>query len=184
MDPSTLTRLPSITLAATFGSNVDLGALSGRTVLYLFPRISGPDGDSPAGWDKIPGARGCTPEACSFRDRFGELRANGATRVFGLSSQTVVEQVEAVSRLQLPFGMLSDPELRLASQLNLPTFALGNARFYRRLTLIVSGTTIEKVFHPIDAPEEHAAQVLTWLNQNPNPPRREQHDHNDTTATT
>jgi peroxiredoxin len=169
MDPSTLTRLPSISLAATFGSNVDLGALPGRTVLYLFPRISGPDGDSPTGWDEIPGARGCTPEACAFRDRFSDLRASGATRVLGLSSQSVEEQAEAVSRLQLPFAMLSDPELRLATELGVPTFALGDSRFYRRLTLIASGRTIEKIFYPIDAPGENATQVLTWLNQNSNP---------------
>jgi peroxiredoxin len=107
--------------------------------------------------------------------------------VFGLSSQTVAEQAEAVSRLELPFAMLSDPELRLGAELGLPTFVLpdgvlpdavlpdratGAARFYRRLTMIVSGTAIERVFYPVEAPGEHAADVLTWFHQNPNPHTR------------
>ncbi|MHC5796898.1 peroxiredoxin [Lacisediminihabitans sp. FW035] len=158
-----LTRLPSVTLRATFGSNVDLAALSGRTVLYLYPRTGRPGVDSPAGWDVIPGARGCTPEACSFRDRFAELRAAGATRVFGVSSQDSDYQSEAVERLRLPFAMLADPGLLLAEALDLPTFEADGQTFYRRLTIIANGSTIEKVFFPVDDPQNHAAEVAAWL---------------------
>ncbi|CAN5534287.1 hypothetical protein BH10ACT4_BH10ACT4_12100 [soil metagenome] len=158
-----LTTLPSVTLRATFGSNVDLAALSGRTVLYLYPRTGRPGIDPPAGWDVIPGARGCTPEACSFRDHFAELRAAGATRVFGVSSQDSEYQSEAVERLRLPFAMLADPGLLLAGALDLPTFVAEGQTFYRRLTMIANGSTIEKVFFPVDDPQNHAAEVVAWL---------------------
>lgn len=158
-----LTTLPSVTLRATFGSNVDLAALSGRTVLYLYPRTGRPGIDPPAGWDVIPGARGCTPEACSFRDHFAELRAAGATRVFGVSSQDSDYQSEAVARLGLPFAMLADPGLFLAEALDLPTFVADGQTFYRRLTMVANGSTIEKVFFPVDDPQNHAAEVVAWL---------------------
>jgi peroxiredoxin len=158
-----LTTLPSVTLRATFGSNVDLAALSGRTVLYLYPRTGRPGIDPPTGWDVIPGARGCTPEACSFRDHFAELRAAGATRVFGVSSQDSDYQSEAVERLRLPFAMLADPGLLLAEALGLPTFVADGQTFYRRLTMLANGSTIEKVFFPVDDPQNHAAEVIAWL---------------------
>ncbi len=158
-----LTRLPAVTLCATFGSNVDLAALSGRTVLYLYPRTGRPGIESPEGWEMIPGARGCTPEACSFRDHFAELRAAGATRVFGVSSQESEYQSEAVERLRLPFAMLADPGLLLAEALDLPTFEAGGQTFYSRLTLVAKESTIEKVFFPVDDPQNHAAEVVSWL---------------------
>lgn len=158
-----LTRLPSVSLRATFASNVDLAALSGRTVLYIYPRTGRPGTDSPEGWDVIPGARGCTPEACSFRDHFAELRAAGVTRVFGVSSQDSEYQSEAVERLHLPFAMLSDPGLILADALDLPTFEAGGETFYRRLTIVANGSTIEKVFFPVDDPQNHAAEIVAWL---------------------
>jgi peroxiredoxin len=158
-----LNTLPSVTLRATFGSNVDLAALGGRTVLYLYPRTGRPGIDPPAGWDVIPGARGCTPEACSFRDHFAELRAAGATRVFGVSSQDSDHQSEAVERLHLPFAMLADPGLLLADALDLPTFVADGQTFYRRLTMVANGSTIEKVFFPVDDPQNHAAEVVAWL---------------------
>ena len=158
-----LTRLPSVSLRATFGSNVDLAALSGRTVLYVFPRTGRPGTDSPQGWDVIAGARGCTPEACSFRDHFAELRAAGVTRVFGVSNQDSEYQSEAVERLHLPFAMLSDPDFELAAALELPTFEAGGETFYSRLTIIANGSTIEKVFFPVDNPQNHAAEIVAWL---------------------
>ena len=158
-----LTRLPSLTLRATFGSNVDLGALSGRTVLYVYPRTGRPGTDSPAGWDVIPGARGCTPEACSFRDHFAELRAVGVTRIFGVSSQDSEYQSEAVERLHLPFAMLSDPRFLLADALDLPTFETDGETFYRRLTIVAQGSTIERVFFPVDDPQHHPSEIVAWL---------------------
>jgi peroxiredoxin len=158
-----LSRLPALSLRATFGSNVDLSALSGRTVLYVYPRTGRPGTEAPAGWDVIPGARGCTPEACSFRDHFAELRAAGVTRVFGVSTQDSDFQSEAVERLHLPFAMLSDPGLLLADALDLPTFVAGAETFYRRLTIIANGSTIERVFFPVDDPQNHASEIVTWL---------------------
>ena len=158
-----LTTLPSVSLRATFGSNVDLAALSGRTVLYVYPRTGRPGTEAPQGWDVIPGARGCTLEACSFRDHTAELRAAGITRVFGVSSQDSEYQSEAVERLRLPFAMLSDPALALADALELPTFVAGGETFYSRLTIIANGSTIEKVFFPVDNPQNHAAEIVAWL---------------------
>ncbi|CAN5228546.1 hypothetical protein BH09ACT2_BH09ACT2_20770 [soil metagenome] len=158
-----LSRLPALSLRATFGSNVDLSALSGRTVLYVYPRTGRPGTEAPEGWDVIPGARGCTPEACSFRDHFAELRAAGVTRVFGVSTQDSDFQSEAVERLHLPFAMLSDPGLLLADALDLPTFVAGAETFYRRLTIIANGSTIERVFFPVDDPQNHASEIVAWL---------------------
>ena len=168
MELSALTRLPSahlpsLSLRATFGSNVDLGALFGRTVLFAYPRTGRPGTDTPENWDVIPGARGCTPEACSFRDHFAELRAAGITRVFGVSSQDSDHQSEAVERLHLPFALLSDPGLTLALALDLPTFEADGEIFYSRLTIITNGSIIEKVFFPVHDPQNHAAEIVAWL---------------------
>jgi peroxiredoxin len=163
--------LPPLALAATTGGTValdDLGA--GRTVLYLYPMTGRPGEPLPDGWDAIPGARGCTPEACAFRDHHADLLTAGATAVYGLSSQTTEEQTEAADRLHLPFPLLSDPDLRLATTLRLPTFAAGGPTRYRRLTLIIAAGTIEHVFYPIFPPDVHAAEVLAWLRGDSGPP--------------
>ncbi|MFI0897439.1 MerR family transcriptional regulator [Streptomyces sp. NPDC020983] len=157
-------RLPRLALAATDGGTVALDRLGpGRTVLYLYPLTGRPDVDLPEGWDTIPGARGCTAEACGFRDHHADLTAAGATAVHGLSGQDTAYQREVTERLRLPFTMLSDPGLRLASALGLPTFEAGGQRLYARLTLIVRDGTVEEVFHPVAAPGEHAGQVVRWL---------------------
>ncbi|CAM5593532.1 MULTISPECIES: MerR family transcriptional regulator [Streptomyces] len=140
---------------------------SGRTVIYIYPLTGRPGTDLPEGWDAIPGARGCTPEACGFRDHYQELLAAGAVRVFGLSSQQTDYQREVVERLRLPFEMLSDPARSLARALGLPTFEAGGAALYKRLTLIIRDGVIEHVFYPIFPPSEHAEQVLTWLRETP-----------------
>jgi peroxiredoxin len=120
----------------------------------------------PEGWDEIPGARGCTPEACSFRDHHADLAAAGA-EVYGLSTQTTADQAEAAERLQLPFPLLSDSGARLAAPpLALPTFEAGGRLCYRRLTLIVAGGRVEHVFYPVFPPDGHAAEVLAWLAAN------------------
>ncbi|MFI9719754.1 MerR family DNA-binding transcriptional regulator [Streptomyces sp. NPDC052396] len=160
--------LPGLTLMATSGERIRLDALGpGRTVLYLYPLTGRPDADLPEGWDSIPGARGCTPQACGFRDHHQELLAAGAGRVFGLSGQDTGYQREVTERLHLPFAMLSDPGLELARRLGLPTFEAGGTELYRRLTLVVRGGVVEHVFHPVFPPGEHAGQVLDWLRANP-----------------
>jgi peroxiredoxin len=160
--------MPSLTLAATEGDAVDLSALGqGRTVLYLYPLSGKPGTDLPEGWDAIPGARGCTPEACGFRDHLEELRQAGAERVYGLSSQDTAYQSEFAARMSLPFAILSDPELRLAELLGLPTFEAGGQRLYKRLTMIVSDGRIEHVFYPIFPPDGHAGEVVSWMQAHP-----------------
>jgi peroxiredoxin len=160
--------MPALSLPATDGSQVALAALGeGRTVVYLYPMTGRPGVDLPEGWDDIPGARGCTPESCAFRDLMAELRAAGAARVFGLSSQSSDYQREAVSRLHLPFSMLSDEGLALAGALGLPTFQVAGMTLYRRLTMIITGGVIEHVFYPVFPPDRHAQEVLDWLRAQP-----------------
>jgi len=155
---------PHVTLPSTSGENVALDDLGpGRTVLYVYPLTGRPDRDLPNGWDSIPGARGCTPEACDFRDHHEELLAAGATRVFGVSAQDTDYQREVVDRLRLPFAMLSDSELRLAEVLRLPTFEAGGTTLFKRITLVVRDGVVEHVFYPVFPPGAHAQEVLAWL---------------------
>ena len=159
---------PHIELPATTGEAIGLDALgAGRTVLYAYPLTGRPGTDLPQGWDSIPGARGCTTEACDFRDHHQDLLAAGVQRVFGLSSQDVAYQQEVVERLRLPFAMLSDLTLSLAGALDLPTFEADGRTLFKRLTLIIRDGAIEHVFYPVFPPNEHARQVLTWLHDNP-----------------
>ena len=158
------TALPAVVLPATDGGEVDLAGLGpGRTVLYVYPMTGRPDVALPDGWDEIPGARGCTPESCGFRDHFADLRAAGATTVHGISTQDTVDQREAAERLALPFSLLSDAGRVLAAELGLPTFEVEGRALYRRLTLIASGGRVEHVFYPVFPPDRHAADVLAWL---------------------
>ena len=160
--------LPSIPLPATDGKSVDLSSLPGRTVVYLYPRTGRPDQDVPTGWDEIPGARGCTPQSCAFRDHHAELRALGA-RVFGLSTQDTAYQREAVERLHLPFPLLSDANLAFATALRLPTFqisSLPDDTLLKRLTLILRDGRVERVFYPVFPPDQNAADVIAWLTAN------------------
>jgi peroxiredoxin len=157
------TRLPDLMLAATDGSNVYLSKLAGRTVIYIYPRTGVPGIDPPPGWDMIPGARGCTPQSCSFRDHFGELRALGVAHVFGLSAQDTAYQQEAATRLQLPFPILSDEKLRLAKVLRLPTFSAASMTLLKRMALVIDNGIITKVFYPVFQPDQSAAQVIAWI---------------------
>lgn len=160
--------LPPVALSSTSGKTVAINALgAGRRVIYIYPLTGRPGTDLPDDWDSIPGARGCTPESCGFRDRYSELLSSDIGGVFGLSSQETDYQQEVVDRLHLPFEMLSDPQLKLANGLRLPTFEAGGLRFYKRLTLIVRDRLIEHVFYPIFPPNKHADQVLSWLKTNP-----------------
>lgn len=163
------TALPNVELLSTAGESVRIDGLApGRTVLYVYPLTGRPGRDLPEGWDDIPGARGCTPESCGFRDHHRELLDAGAEAVFGLSSQDSDYQREAVERLHLPFAMLSDPNRRLASApLALPTFEAGGMRLYKRITLVIRDGAVEHVFYPVFPPDEHAGQVLAWLRDHP-----------------
>ncbi|RJO78270.1 MerR family transcriptional regulator [Nocardia panacis] len=160
--------IPDLVLPTT-GGQVRLRELpQGRTILYLYPLTGRPGVDIPEGWDAIPGARGCTTEACDFRDHYAQLRAAGAREVWGLSGQDVEYQAEFVARLNLPFRMLSDENFALGAALHLPTFAAaGHPRLYTRITLVVRDGRIEHVFYPIFPPNTHAQQVLDWLAANP-----------------
>ena len=162
-------RLPTLLLASSDGQTVDLSELGpGRTIIYLYPLTGRPGVDLPQGWDSIPGARGCSTEACDFRDHHAELRASGAAQVFGMSSQSPDYQAEVVARLRLPFVMLSDPGFALADALDLPTFAApGHERLYARLTLVIRDSGVEHVFYPIFPPNTHAQLVLRWLREHP-----------------
>jgi peroxiredoxin (alkyl hydroperoxide reductase subunit C) len=156
--------IPSMHLPATDGSVVDLSELGGRTVVFCYPRTGVP-GQDPlvAEWDEIPGARGCTPEACSFRDLHADILAAGAARVFGVSTQDTGYQQEAVERLHLPYALLSDADLRLTTALRLPTFEVTGQTLLKRCTLVVDDATVTKVWYPVFPPDRHAADVLAWL---------------------
>jgi len=156
-------RLPQIALLSTAGRRVDISWLAGRTIVYCYPRTGRPDQELPTGWNAIPGARGCTPQSCAFRDHFEELKRAGAAHVFGLSTQDSAYQREAAERLHLPFELLSDAGLELANALRLPTFEVDGMKLIRRLTLILRDGTIEKVFYPVFPPDLNASDVLAWL---------------------
>ena len=161
------TAVPAVALPATDGASVDLSALPGRTVVYCYPKTGRPDRDEiPDGWAAIPGARGCTPEACAFRDHHRELLERGADAVYGLSLQSTAYQREARDRLHLPFELLSDASLELTDALSLPTFEVDGERFLERLTLVLSDGRIEHVFYPVFPPDEHAEEVVRWLAAN------------------
>jgi peroxiredoxin len=157
--------LPNIPLPTTNGVSVDLAGIQGRVVIYIYPMTGRPGVPLPDGWDGIPGARGCTPQSCAFRDHYSDLKSL-KTSVFGLSAQTTDYQKEARDRLHLPFDLLSDSELRLKQALGLPTFNVAGMELYKRLTLIAENGRIRKVFYPVFPPDRNADEVLAWLRQN------------------
>lgn len=158
--------LPALSFTGTDGRDTRLDAVSdGRWVLFLYPLTGDPAADIPEGWNEIPGARGCSQEACDFRDNLDALRAEGVDRVLALSSDRASYQRALVDRLHLPYPMLSDPELTLADELALPTFRAHGQRLYRRLTLVLRGATIEHVFYPVFPPDTHAQEVTRWFRE-------------------
>lgn len=157
-------HLPPVALPSTSGEPVDLSSLLGRTIVYCYPRTGRPDEDLPQGWDEIPGARGCTPQSCAFRDHHAELQALG-TKVLGLSTQGTEYQREAVERLHLPFELLSDESLAFAKALGLPTFEVEGMVLIKRLTLVIRDGNIERVFYPVFPPDKTAQEVVEWLSQ-------------------
>lgn len=164
-DHLTRMQVPAVTLPATAGPAVDLASLAGRSVVYAYPR-TGPPGEPELVpyWDAIPGARGCTEEACGFRDHHAELLKLGA-RVFGLATQPTVEQLELVARAHVQFPLLSDHDLELTRALRLPTFKVAGHTLLKRHTLIVADGVIEHVFYPVFPPDRHAGEVRRWLEE-------------------
>jgi peroxiredoxin len=156
-------KLPDLALPATSGGPVNLSKLKGRTVVYIYPRTGVPGQALPTGWDAIPGARGCTPQSCSFRDRFGELKRLGVAQLFGLSAQDTAYQQEAARRLHLPFPILSDEKLAFTRALRLPTFSVDGMTLIKRMALVIDDGTIIKVFYPVFPPDKNAEEVIAWL---------------------
>jgi peroxiredoxin len=156
-------RIPPLALPATSGGEIDLLEIAASLlVAYVYPRTGTPGERSPDGWNDIPGARGCTPQSCSYRDALAEFERFDAT-VLGISAQSGAEQAEFAAREHIPFPLLSDPELRLRAALDLPTFEAAGMTLYRRLTLVAEAGTIVKAFYPVFPPDRDAAGVLAWL---------------------
>jgi peroxiredoxin len=162
-DHLTGARIPDLALPATGGAKVNLSELHGLSVVYAYPRTGEPGQPLPEGWDAIPGARGCTPQSCAFRDHFVELEARGVAHVFGLSTQDTAYQREVAERLHLPFPLLSDATLDFARALRLPTFTTSGMTLLKRLTMVIDGGIIVKVFYPVFPPDRNAADVLAWV---------------------
>jgi peroxiredoxin len=159
--------LPDIGLPSTSNRIVNVSKVdAGRIVLYCYSMTGRPDRRLPAGWDAIPGARGCTPETCGFRDHHKDL-ARLQAEVFGLSTQDTPYQQEMVQRLQVPFEVLSDEQLQFANALRLPTFSVEGVTLVKRLTIIARHHRIEQVFYPVFPPDTHAQAVIDWLKQHP-----------------
>jgi peroxiredoxin len=158
-------RLPDLALAATDGGRVNLSTLEGRTVLYIYPRTGRPGVDLPTGWDAIPGARGCTPQSCSFRDHHAELTRLGVAHLYGLLTQDTAYQQEAATRLHLPFALLSDENLQFTQALNLPTFAVDGMTLIKRMAFVIDDGVVTQVFYPVFPPDKSAEEVVQWLKQ-------------------
>jgi peroxiredoxin/catechol 2,3-dioxygenase-like lactoylglutathione lyase family enzyme len=156
-------KVPDMPLLATRGGAFNLAIIAGRTVVYIYPRTGVPGVDLPPGWDDIPGARGCTPQSCGFRDHFTELKELGVDHVFGLSTQDSDYQREAAERLHLPFPILSDATLQFTRALKLPTFEVAGMTLLKRMVLVVDDSVITKVFYPVFPPDRSAAEVIAWL---------------------
>jgi peroxiredoxin len=160
--------IPPVSLVATNDTSIILSALPGRTVVFGYPRTGEPGKIALVDdWDMIPGARGCTPQTCAFRDLYAELKAAGAVQVFGLSTQSNDYQTEMASRLHLPFPVLSDEKLELTRALKLPTMEVAGLTLIKRLALIIDEGRIRHVFYPVFPPDRNAGDVLAWLKDNP-----------------
>src|SRR5882757_7149035 len=160
--------IPPLSLMATDDTSVTPSALPGRTVVFAYPRTGEPGKISLVDdWDMIPGARGCTPQTCSFRDLYTDLKAAGARQVFGLSTQDNAYQAEMAARLHLPFPVLSDAKLELTGALDLPTMEVAGLTLIKRLALVIDDARITHVFYPVFPPDRNAGEVLAWLKDNP-----------------
>jgi peroxiredoxin len=154
--------LPSISLMSTSGESVDISTYANTLVIYFYPMLGRPDSAPLIGWNEIPGARGCTPQTCAFRDSYAEMKQFGV-EVFGVSAQSLTDQQEAHARLHLPFALLHDGELALTLALKLPTFEYEGLRLTKRLSIIARGGVIQKVFYPVFPPDKNAGEIIAWL---------------------
>jgi peroxiredoxin len=155
-------RLPNMNIQSTSSGMVNLVHQTGWVVIYCYPMTGRPGQVIPDGWASIPGAAGCTPQSCSFRDRHGSLVALGA-KVFGMSAQSTADQIEAVHRLRLPYELLSDSALLFARRLKLPVFETAGMILLKRVTLVVEDGIIRKYFYPVFPPDRNVDEVLSWL---------------------
>jgi peroxiredoxin len=154
--------LPQLTLESSRGP-VSMRALSmDRLVLYIYPRTGQPGQPAGPEWDAIPGARGCTPQSCAFRDHAADLAELGAD-LAGLSAQPLEEQVEFAERNHIPYPVIADPERKLGAALGLPTFDFDGMTLYKRVTLVVEACAVAQVFYPVFPPNQNAADVVAWL---------------------
>jgi peroxiredoxin len=155
--------MPSVVLPDTSGKSVDVAKLTGLTILFCYPRTGAPGETITDDWNAIPGARGCTPQACSFRDELAELRKHGVKNVFGLSTQESPYQAEAKDRLHLRYELLSDENLTFAKALRLPIFEWQGKTLVKRLALAVEDAKIIHVWYPVFPPDSNAKEVVKWL---------------------
>jgi peroxiredoxin len=155
--------LPDIALTATDGAQINLSKLKGRTFIYVYPRTGRPGQALPTGWNAIPGARGCTPQSCGFRDHFGDVKSLGVGALYGLSTQDIAYQREAVERLHLPFSILSDENLKLTRAMQLPTFSVDGMTLIKRMAWVIDDGVMTKAFYPVFPPDRSAAEVVDWL---------------------
>ncbi|GAB7364707.1 hypothetical protein MBLNU230_g5507t1 [Neophaeotheca triangularis] len=156
-------KLPSLTLKSTSDDSINLSTLPGLTILFCYPRTGGPNETVPETWNSIPGARGCTPQACSFRDNFQDFKSLGVSRVFGVSTQDTAYQREIKDRVHLPYDLLSDEGLEFVEALGLPTFEWEGRKLSKRLSMVVEEGIVRKVWYPVFPPSENARQVRQWL---------------------
>lgn len=155
--------MPNLELPSTAGGTVNLGKLRGWHVLFFYPMTGQPETPLPNGWDEIPGARGCTPQSCAFRDLSQELAKKGVSSVFGISTQSTEYQTEAANRLDLPFALLSDVDLNLTRNLHLPTFEVSGMVLIKRLTLVLHNAEVKRLFYPVFPPDQNPTEVLKFM---------------------
>ena len=158
--------MPSIALKGTSNTVIDLGCIEGTAVIFFYPMNGRPDSLPMIGWNDIPGARGCTPQVCSFRDNYSRMEELGV-RLFGISSQPLVDQKEAHVRLALPFELLNDSSFELTKALNLPTFEYNGTTYIKRITVISVDGMIRKTIYPVFPPDRNVNDVIEWLERNP-----------------
>ncbi|OCK77326.1 hypothetical protein K432DRAFT_358807 [Lepidopterella palustris CBS 459.81] len=156
-------KVPSLALPSTSGNTIDLSSLPGLTILFCYPRTGAPNENIPDSWNAIPGARGCTPQACAFRDETERLRKLGVSHLYGLSTQDTGYQLEAKGRLHLLYDILSDERLEFVNALRLPTFEWQNRQLVKRLAIAIDSGTIVKVWYPVFPPDKNAEDVVKWL---------------------
>jgi peroxiredoxin len=165
MRPLLGTHIPSVLLLSVSRGIVDIGKVSGTIVLFFYPMNGIPEALPGLNWDKVPGARGCTPQSCSYRDNHDELLRLDA-QVFGISSQPIEEQEEASERLHLPLELLNDSKFAISDAMNLPTFEYELSKYIKRITLIAKDGQIQKVFYPVFPPDKNVCEVINWIKQN------------------